>query len=105
MKRISVLLTLVVVLLSACSSQQSLQEYYVDSQENPNFLVLDVPASILKLEEVDLTEEQKVAAESLRKFNMLAFKKNDKNAEEYELEIAKVKEILKSDDFEELMKD
>ncbi|SNZ00589.1 DUF4252 domain-containing protein [Flagellimonas pacifica] len=92
------------VLLASCSSQQSLQEYYVDNSENPNFIVVDVPASILKMDGVDLTDTQRNAVESLRKFNLLAFKKNEDNAAEYKVEKAKVKEILKDDEFVELMK-
>ena len=92
------------VLLASCASQQSLQEYYVDNQENPNFISLDIPASILKMEEVELTEVQREAVESLRKFNLLAFKKTSENEAEYKVEKAKVKEILKGEDFVELMK-
>ncbi len=92
------------VFFGACSSQQSLQEYYVDSKENPNFISLDIPASILKMEEVDLTTGQKEAVESLKKFNLLAFKKTETNAADYKLEKAKVKQILKDDEFVELMK-
>ena len=93
-----------VVLMASCASQQSLQEYYVDNQENPNFIALDIPASILKMEEVELSDVQQEAVESLRKFNMLAFKKTAENVTEYKAEKAKVKEILKDEDFVELMK-
>lgn len=92
------------ILVSSCASQQSLQEYYVDNKENPNFISLDIPASILKMEEVDLTDEQKEAVESLRKFNLLAFKKTTDNEADYTLEKSKVKQILKNEDFVELMK-
>ncbi|WP_222984458.1 DUF4252 domain-containing protein [Flagellimonas meishanensis] len=98
------IMALGVLLLTACSSQQSLQEYYVDNSENPNFISIDVPASILKMDVVDLTPVQKEAVESLRKFNLLAFKKNSDNDAEYQLEKKKVKEILKNDEFVELMK-
>lgn len=94
----------ILVVLSSCTSQQSLQEYYVDNQENPNFLVVDVPASILKLEEAELNNDQKTAVESLRKLNLLAFRKTGENADEYKVERNKVKEILKNEDFVELMK-
>ncbi|WP_421824767.1 DUF4252 domain-containing protein [Flagellimonas oceanensis] len=92
------------LLLASCASQPSLQEYYVDNSENPNFLSIDVPASILKMDEVNLTPTQKEAIESLRKFNLLAFKKNADNEAEYEIEKKKVREILKGDQFVELMK-
>ena len=92
------------VVLASCSSQQSLQEYYVDNSENPNFIAIDVPASILKMDEANLTETQSEAIESLRKFNLLAFKKTADNVAEYKAEKVKVKEILKGDKFVELMK-
>lgn len=96
--------TIMAILLASCSSQQSLQEYYVDSAENPNFLSIDLPASILKMDAVDLSPTQREAVESLRKFNLLAFRKNAENTPEYELEKKKVDQILKGNDFVELMK-
>lgn len=94
----------VLVFVASCASQPSLQEYYVDNMENPNFIALDIPASILKMEEVELTNVQREAVESLKKFNLLAFKKTSENVAEYKMEKAKVKEILKNEDFVELMK-
>lgn len=93
-----------VLFLAGCSSTQSLQEYYVDNTENPNFLVIDVPANILKLDEESLDDTQQAALKSLRKLNILFFKKTEENKEEYKAETAKVKEILKNSDFKELMK-
>lgn len=93
-----------VLFLAGCSSTQSLQEYYVDNTENPNFLVIDVPANILKLDEASLDDTQQAALKSLRKLNILFFKKTEENKEEYKAETAKVREILKNSDFKELMK-
>jgi hypothetical protein len=90
--------------LAGCSGNQSLQEYYVSNSENPNFLAIDVPATILNLDEAEMSEEQRQAFKSLRKLNILAFKKTDGNTEEYKAESAKVKEILKNSDYKELMK-
>ena len=91
-------------LLLGCSSTQSLQEYYIDNAENPNFLALDVPANIVKLDETSLDETQLAALKSLRKLNILAFRKTEENTEAYTQESAKVREILKNSDFKELMK-
>ena len=91
-------------LFQACSSSQSLQEYYVDNSENPNFLSLDVPVSILNLDEVELSDAQKEALSSLRKLNLLAFKKTEDNQLEYQAEIEKVNAILKNKEYKELMK-
>ena len=93
-----------VIILSACSATQSLQEYYVDNAENPNFISLDVPTSILNLEKADLSEVQREALRSLRKLNLLAFKKTTENVAEYTTEKAKVNSILKDKEYVELMK-
>ncbi|MCG2460802.1 DUF4252 domain-containing protein [Flavobacteriaceae bacterium F89] len=92
------------IILSACSSTQSLQEYYVDNSDNPNFISLDLPASLLNLDEVELTPEQRKAVQSLRKLNVLAFKKTADNGVDFEAEKAKVNAILKDDKYVQLMK-
>ena len=92
------------IILSACSSTQSLQEYYVDNSDNPNFISLDLPASLLNLDKVELTPGQREAVKSLKKLNVLAFKKTDSNGVDFEAEKAKVNAILKNDKFVQLMK-
>ena len=100
----NILAILMVALLGSCSSTQSLQEYYIDNTENPNFLHLDVPTSILKLDEASLTESQRTALSSLRKLNILAFKKTEENTTQYKAEKQQVKAILSNDVYSELMK-
>ena len=60
----------------SCSSTQSLQEYFVDNAENPDFLSIDLPVNMLNMDKADLTAEQKEALASLTKLNVIAFKKN-----------------------------
>ena len=91
-------------LFAACSSTQSLQEYYIDNTENPNFLMFDVPTSVLNLENADLSEAQRAALKSLKKLNILAFKKTTENTAAFEIEKANVKAILSNDKFIQLMK-
>lgn len=95
---------MLVVVLASCSSKQSLQQYYVSNSENPNFISVDLPVSLLNVEKAELSEEQKHALESLRKLNILAFKKDNTNGEEYQKERTNVRAILENDDFTELMK-
>ena len=76
----------------------------MDNTENPNFLFFDVPTSILNLEEVNLTETQRTALASLKKLNILAFKKTAENSSEYKIEKSNVKAILDRDEYTELMK-
>lgn len=91
-------------LMVGCSPTQSLQEYYVDNSENPNFISLDLPVSLLNMEKADLTEAQKEGLASLRKLNVLAFKKTVDNQAEFLVEKTKVKSILSDNKFVELMK-
>lgn len=91
------------LMIGSCSSEQSLQEYFVSNAENPNFISFDVPASLLNLEKVELTQDQKEAVSSLKKLNVLAFTKNDANTAEFEAEKQKVKAILKNAAYSELM--
>lgn len=98
------LIGVVILVVTGCSSTQSLQEYFVDNMENPNFLSVDLPVSLLNMEKVDLDAEQQEALNSLRKMNVLAFKKNDANTLEFEAEKANVKAILKNEKFIDLMK-
>lgn len=100
----SILTFVVLLLVGACSSTQSLQEYYVDNSENPNFISFDVPSSILRLEEANLTASQKEAVSSLKKLNILAFKKSGENEADFVAEKKQVKAILKNKKFTELMK-
>jgi len=89
--------------LISCASAPSLQKYYIDSQDNKNFISLDVPASIINLKE-NVSPEVEGALSSLKKFNILAFKKDDTNGTEFKVEEEKVKAILKNPKFKELMR-
>ncbi len=95
---------LLLMVFLACATSQSLQEYYVDNAENPNFMAIDLPVSLLNLDKANLTEEQQAAVASLRKLNILAFKKSAANDAEFQKERAHVREILKNGKFTELMK-
>ncbi len=88
----------------SCDSGTSLQEYYVQSQERSDFLSLDIPASILKIEEVELSPEQREAYESVHKLNILAYKTNPDNTVDFEAEKSKVYDILSGTDYQELMR-
>jgi len=103
-KIINSLLIVMMLVVASCSSTQSLQEYYVDNSENPNFLSVDLPVSLLNMEKADLNAEQREALNSLKKMNVLAFKKTDANTTEFEAEKTTVKAILKNEKFIDLMK-
>ncbi len=91
------------VIFISCGNEPSLQEYYVDKQESNNFIVLDLPASIINLKG-DLSPETKETISSFKKLNILAFKLNDSNSEEYKTESNEVKQILKNKKYNELVR-
>jgi len=102
-KHIVVMVILVVTAFS-CDQNASLQTYFVDNQEKPNFLSIDAPVSMLKIDETKLNEDQKDAYNSVKKLNMLAYKKDSINTTDFEAEFSKVKTILDDKKYTELMR-
>lgn len=91
------------MVLISCDSGQSLQKYYVESEQSDNFISLDIPASIISLKD-DVSLETKETLKSLRKLNVLAFKLDEENNEEFLAQNNKIKGILKNKKFKELMR-
>lgn len=91
-------------LFVSCNSEPSLQKYFVEHMEDKNFVALDVSSSILNIDKTKLSEEQRQALQSFDKMNILAFKLNEKNKGQFEIERAKVDTILKDEKYQQLMK-
>ena len=100
----SIVMLLLVVAYTSCNQGPTLQTYFVDNQVKPGFLSVDAPISLLNIEKVNLTEEQKEAYESIDKLNILAYRLDNSNMAEYDVELANVKTILKNPKYEELMR-
>lgn len=98
-----VLVALVVVFYN-CNQGASLQTYYVDNQEQPDFFSVDIPTSFLNIDETTLSQEQKEAYNSVDKLNMLAFKRTADNGDTYKSELSKIKTILKNIKYQELVR-
>ena len=96
-----VLLSLGVV---SCNNETTLQEYYVENQNNQQYLAFDLPASLLTGDNSKLTAEQKATLETIKKVNVLGFPLKEENKEVYEAEKAKLTEILKGDKYQQLMR-
>ena len=103
--KLSVLLVLSVFTVTSCSSdKKSLQEYYVDNQENNDFVLVDVPASLISGSSAFLTKEQNEVLETIRKINIMAYPIKDATSINYQGKKTKLMSILAGDDYEELMK-
>jgi hypothetical protein len=106
MKNLQKIITLfsVIFILSSCKNSQSLQQYYVENQQNNDFIAVDVAASLLNIDESGLSEEAREAYKSVNKMNILAYQMKGENDPTYNIEKKKVLEILKADKYKELMK-
>ena len=104
MKTVFGLALLLSLFLVSCNSEPTLQKYFVENTENKNFIALDVSPNILNVDKTKLSIAQSDALKSFDKMNVLAFKLNDKNKAEFEIERAKVNLILKDKKYQQLMK-
>lgn len=98
-----IITTFTALLLMGCNDGKSLQRYFVDNQESANFTTLDMPVSIVKLDESKLTELQKEAYNSVKRLNFLGYKFDETNAKAYHAELTKVKAILKDKKYNDLI--
>ncbi|WP_066219421.1 DUF4252 domain-containing protein [Formosa haliotis] len=106
MKSFKYILTITVcfgLLLTSCKSEPTLQTYIVDHQETPNFTTVDLPLSVLNLDESKLNEDQKEAYKSIKRLNFLGYKKEANQLEAYQAEKSKVEQILNDNIYKELM--
>ena len=94
----------VFLLLFGCKSEPSLQKYFVENSENKNFVSVDLTPKMLNIDSQKLSISQKEALKSFEKVNVLAFKVNQTNMPEFEIEKEKIKVILKNEKYQQLMK-
>jgi len=91
------------VFLTSCNSGKSLQKYYVEKQSNDNFIAIDLPASLINLND-NVSEESQETFKTLKKLNILAFKLNENNADAFTSESKEIKEVLSNKKFNDLMR-
>jgi len=104
MKKISILAFLCSVILMSCSSEPSLQKYFVENTESKDFIAVDISSNILRLDKSRITAEEEASLKTFEKMNILAFKADGKNQEQLKTENAKLQAILKDKKYQELMK-
>ncbi len=90
--------------LYSCSNGSSLQTYLVDKQEDDNFMKVDIAASLLKSDDNNLSQEELDVLNTIKKVNVVALPISSDNAEQYQTEKKKVKEILSQEKYKTLMK-
>jgi plasmid maintenance system killer protein len=86
----------------SCANEPSLQEYYVENQQDNKFIAVDVPTSMFTNAEA-LDENQRATLKSVKKINLLALPVKE-NKEDYEAEKTELASILKNEKYQLLMK-
>lgn len=93
-----------IALLIACNKNISVQQYYVNSKENPEFISVDIPSSILQLKTTDIPKEAQETLKSIKKVNFLVFKLKENNKDKYLQERETLKKIIKSSSYKDLIR-
>ena len=98
----------IIILLSlgvvSCDNETTLQEFYVEHQNDNQYLAFDIPASLLTGDNSALNAEQKATLETIKKVNILGFPLKGDNKETFEEEKERLSSILKADKYKQLMR-
>jgi len=89
--------------LVGCNSNESLQRYLVNSQDNDKFLKIDVAASLLQTDNNTLSEEEKEILATVKKINVIAYPIDQENTQEYKTEKEKLRKIINQEEYKTLM--
>ncbi|MES2487607.1 MAG: DUF4252 domain-containing protein [Bacteroidota bacterium] len=99
-----IIAALTALLLASCDSKPTVQKYFVQKAEDKSFMAVDIAPSIIKTDKLQLNAEEKKALDCLEHINVLVFKANDANKPQFEKEKMDVKNLLKTENYDELIK-
>ena len=100
----SIVVVLLVAAFTSCNQGPTLQTYYVDNELKSGYTQIDAPTSLINVENVEMTEEQREAYKSVNKLNILLYTPTDSADVKLVTEIDKVSAILKNPKYEELVR-
>ncbi|APG59707.1 DUF4252 domain-containing protein [Christiangramia salexigens] len=95
-------LSIFLMVFTSCSDEMSLQEYYVNNQQDADFIALDLPADIFTNKD-ELDEEQLKTLNSVRKINFLALE-SPGNEKKFEQQKTELDQIFQNEKYQLLMK-
>ena len=98
------LVVFVFIALLSCNTKPTLQTYFVDHQETPHFISMDVPISFLATDDIQMTETQREAVNSIDKLNMLGYSLKSGNIDTFNKEVNIVKNLMKDQRYNELLR-
>ncbi len=97
-------ISVLLLLLTACQHKASLQKFYVNHQDDENFLVIDIPTSLLYGNISNLQDKTQKALMRIEKANVLALPLNGNNKSQYDKSVHKLLKILKQKRYKLLFK-
>src|SRR5690554_1117607 len=97
----AITLFITALVLISCNDK-SLQKYLVQKQDDPKFMKVDIPTSLLEGEGNNLTAEEKETLSSIKKINVVAYPIKNANLAEYELEKKELESILAQEQYKDL---
>ncbi len=92
-----------IALLTSCQTDPSLQQYYVDSSEKDGFVTTSIPKTIVGIDASTMSEDSRLAYESIDKINVVALPYRDGNESQLEQETTALESIFKNEKYELLM--
>ena len=102
MKRILTILILALAFTS-CKKENSIQTFFVEHQELPNYSVIDISSTLIDFSETDLSAEEKKAYESLDKLHVLLYNIDSTNTKAFDTELKAINKVFKNKDYTEMM--
>ena len=90
--------------LLSCEKKETLQKYFVENSEKKEFIAFDLASDLFNTQKMELSADEKKALTSFKKANVIAFKVDSTNQNQFETERNKVRDLLKDDTYQELIK-
>jgi len=94
---------LLITLVSSCKNEGSIQTYFVEHQELPNYTVIDLSPKMVDISNLEFTNEQKETFNSLKKINFLGYRAKDNDIAAYNKALEGAEKVFKSGKYDELM--
>lgn len=97
-------LVILASLIFSCNNDKSMQQFIVNQQEKSDIISVDIPISMLALNEELQDAEAIEALESVKKATILAYQIKDSDNTRYLADKEQLKQILKQNKYAELLR-
>ncbi len=91
-------------LIMSCDNEYTLQKYFVDHQNDTDFVSVDVPSSLLNKDGMNLNAEEQEALNSIHKVNLLILPFKEEKKDKFEKERTDIAKILSTETYETLIR-